>query len=71
MPPHTVIEKVDAGEYDVPDVSIMDILRAWSVAVQQLEINPCHAEWIKMPRPLLISSQSDYLIRIFDRNSHI
>ena len=26
---------------------------------------------IKMPCPLLISSQSDYLIRIFDRNSHI
>ena len=24
-----------------------------------------------MPRPLLISSQSDYLIRGFDRNSHI
>ena len=24
---------------------------------------------IKMPRPLLISSQSDYLIRFFDRNS--
>ena len=33
---------------------------------------PCHAEWIKMPRPLLISSQSDYIsgflieIRIFN-----
>ena len=24
-----------------------------------------------MPRPLLISSQSDYLIRVFDTNSHI
>ena len=24
-----------------------------------------------MPRPLLISSQSDYLIRVFDRNTHI
>ena len=32
-------------------------------------INPCHAEEIKMPCPLLISSQSDYLIQIFDRKS--
>ena len=34
-------------------------------------LNPCHAEYIKMPRPLLIASQSDYLIQVFDRNSHI
>ena len=34
-------------------------------------INPYHAEYIKMPHPLLISSQSDYLIQVFDRNSHI
>ena len=27
-------------------------------------VNPCHAEKIKMPHPLLISSQSDYLIQI-------
>ena len=32
---------------------------------------PCHAEQIKMPHPLLISTQSDYLIQFFDRNSHI
>ena len=32
--------------------------------------NPCHAEWIKMPRPLLNFSQSDYLIKIFDINSY-
>ena len=34
-------------------------------------INPCHAEYIKIPRQLLISSQSDYLIRVFVRNLHI
>ena len=33
--------------------------------------NPCHAEQIKMACPLLISSDLDYLIRVFDRNSHI
>ena len=34
----------------------------WTIAVC-ICFNPCLAEWIKMPRPLLISSQSDYLIR--------
>ena len=38
---------------------------------QILLLYPCHAEKIKMPRPLLISSQSDYLIQVFDTNSHI
>ena len=33
-------------------------------------INPCHAELIKMPCPLLIFSQSDYLIQVVDTNSH-
>ena len=28
--------------------------------------NPCHAELIKLPRPL----QSDYLIEVVDTNSH-
>ena len=28
-------------------------------------INPCHAEYIKKPHPLLIFSQSDYLIQSF------
>ena len=28
-------------------------------------LNPCHAELIKMPRTLLIVSQSDSLIQIF------
>ena len=27
--------------------------------------NPCHAEYIKMPHPLLFVSQSDYLIHVF------
>ena len=29
-------------------------------ATYSLNFKPCHAEWIKMPRPLLIFSQSDY-----------
>ena len=39
---------------------------------QNLEgpVSPSHAEYIKMPHPFLISSQSDYLIQVFDRNSH-
>ena len=32
--------------------------------------NPCHAELIKMPRPLLIVSQSDCLIQVVYINSH-
>ena len=30
----------------------------------------CRAEYIKMPSPLLIFSQSDYFIQIVDINSH-
>ena len=33
-------------------------------------INPCPADKIKMPRPLLIFSQSDYLIKTVAINSH-
>ena len=33
--------------------------------------NPCHAEYIKLPRLFLIVSQSDYLILIVDLNSTI
>ena len=33
-------------------------------------LNPCHAEQIKMPHPLLIFSQSEYLIHVVDTNSH-
>ena len=32
--------------------------------------NPCQLEYIKMPCPLLIFNQSDYLIQIVDINSH-
>ena len=39
------------------------------VVNSRIRINPCHAEYIKMPCPLLIFSQSHYLIRVFDRNS--
>ena len=34
------------------------------------KINPCHVELIKLPHPLLIFSQSEYLIQIVDINSH-
>ena len=34
------------------------------------EFNACHAESIKMPRPLPIFSRSDYLIQFIDINSH-
>ena len=32
--------------------------------------NPCHAEQITMPCPLLAVNQSDYLIQVVDTNSH-
>ena len=32
-------------------------------------INPCHAEWTKMPCPFLIFGQLDYLIQSVDINS--
>ena len=34
------------------------------------QLNPCHAELIKMPHPLLIFSQSDCFIPGMDINSH-
>ena len=34
------------------------------------QINPCHAEYIEMLRPLLIFNQSDYWIQIIDINSN-
>ena len=33
-------------------------------------VNPCHAELIKMPCPLLIVSQSGCLIQVFDTNPY-
>ena len=42
-----------------------------SLSSSLIWLNSCLAEWIKMPCPLLISSQSDYLIWVFGRNSHI
>ena len=34
------------------------------------KLTPLHAEQIKMPRLLLILSQSDYLIQVVDTNSY-
>ena len=33
-------------------------------------VNPCPAEWIKMPYSFLIFSQSDYLNQAVDKNLH-
>ena len=33
-------------------------------------LNPCHAESITIPRPVLIFSQSDYFIQVADTNSN-
>ena len=41
-----------------------------SVDMAMANFNSCHAEYIKMSRPLLTVSQSDYLIQIIDTNSH-
>ena len=44
----------------------------WSAAAVTgtIRFHPCHAEYIKTPHPLLIFSQSDYLIQVVDTNSH-
>ena len=34
-----------------------------------IKLNPYHAELIKLPHPLLLVSQSDYLIQAADTNS--
>ena len=35
-----------------------------------MTLDPCNAEYIKMPRQLLIFSQSDDLIQVVDTNSY-
>ena len=42
----------------------------WYFASFSTFFNPCPAEYIKMPCPLLIFSQSDYLVQIVAKNSH-
>ena len=37
---------------------------------EKSHINPCHAEYIKMPCQLLVFSQSDYLIQLVHTNSN-
>ena len=45
-------------------------LKGWHVVKpKHNQLNTCPTEWIKMPHPLLIFSQSDYLIQIVDINS--
>ena len=40
------------------------------ISFKEMYSNPCHGEYIKMPRPPLIFSQIDYLIQFVDTNSH-
>ena len=52
------------------DQRVVKVKHVWVHENNRSDYSPCHAERIKMPRPLLISSQSNYLIQVFDRNSH-
>ena len=36
---------------------------------EMINVNACHAEYFKMPCPLLSFSRSDYLIQVVDTNS--
>ena len=42
----------------------------WFEKKKRKRLNPCHAEKNKIPCPLLIFCQSDYLLQIVDINSH-
>ena len=55
--------------FAVSDKSMILIVLTLNIETIQL-LNPCPAEWIKMPYPFLIFSQSDYLIQIVDINLH-
>ena len=46
------------------------LINALCLSSGQKFANPCHAEEIMLPHPLLIFSQSDYLIQIVAINSH-
>ena len=50
------------------DLGLHCLLRQTKINMVPL-INPCPAELIKMPHPLLVFSQSDYFIQIVDINS--
>ena len=45
-------------------------LFVYNVHCKKRDLNPCHAEYIKMLCPFLIVSQSDCLIQVVDINSH-
>ena len=46
------------------------LIKVLKVICLKVRINSCHAEKINMPRPLINSSQPDYLIQVVDTNSH-
>ena len=58
------VHKEIKNNYSVSGYSVYCMLNSFC------SINPCHAEYIKMPCPLLISNQSDYLFQVVDTNSH-
>ena len=66
------VEALDTGYPQCAQGRLTRLCGCWHVMSKCIisHVNACHAEYI-MPHPLLISSQSDYLIRVFDTNSHI
>ena len=51
-------------------VFLSQVIAYFTIPLKGSDVNPCHAELIKMPRPLQIFSQSNYLIQNVDNNSY-
>ena len=49
-------------------IAVFALATLWDIGYSR--VNPYHDEEIKMPRPLPIFSQLDYLIQVVDTNSH-
>ena len=68
----TIIKQINLSNTD-PDEMLQNVASDQGqqcLPLSSSSFNPCPAEQIKMPRPLLIFSQSDYLIGIVALNSH-
>ena len=60
----------ESDDQDQP-THLLCLIRVFPAHLQyHWSINPCHAEWIKMPHPLLNFNQWDYWIQVVDTNSH-
>ena len=44
--------------------------KLWQHTSTKCRLNPCHAEYFKMPRPILTVRQSDYMIQVVNTNSY-